>query len=178
MKGVEISFKSHPSSYNKTHKIQYMDLKKESNQASTVSIMVPNLNFEQITYYQPEIINDDPTMEKEIFKIEKFNTKSSGPMELRRISDIEVKSYKPLKKMKFRRKKKYSSIVSKVEAILNRGKRSLSSRDPSEESVVVEYDKPTETIIGINDLPESILQKIFFWLTFKEQITLLPRVCK
>ncbi|KAK6623630.1 hypothetical protein RUM43_009482 [Polyplax serrata] len=75
--------------------LQIMVMKIERNEPSNLAIMTPNLNLEQIIYYQPELLPDQSTAYKRIYKIEQFETKSGGPKELQRISDIEEKESVP-----------------------------------------------------------------------------------
>lgn len=161
-----------------TQKLQHIDLKVADTRMTRISLMIPNLNLEQLIYYQPELIQGESSSSKNVYKITKFETKSTGPKEVRRISDIEVKSFKPTKKMKFRRKKRRSSIISRVEEILNRGKGIALKRDESEETIVMNYYEHEKLPKKINDLPESILQNIFFWVPQKERALVLSRVCK
>lgn len=158
--------------------LQIMVMKIERNEPSNLAVMTPNLNLEQIIYYQPELLPDQSTTYKRIYKIEQFETKSGGPKELQRISDIEVKSFKPAKKMKFRRKKRHSSIITRVEDILNRGKESVPPREPSEESIWADEEEHKEPPKEIHDLPESTLLEIFSYLNQKDRLLHVPRVCK
>lgn len=157
---------------------QEVIVKTEVNTTSGVYIITPSVNLEQIVFYQPEIIYEKTAPHKNIYKIQKFETKSTGPKEIQRISDIEVVSYKPLKKMKFRKKKRHSSIIDKIDEILHKGKESLPSLKQSEESIYVDMEHSNEATKEIMDLPESVIQKIFFYIPQKERNLILPRVCK
>lgn len=134
-------------------------------------ILIP-LQDKPIAFYQPHIINEIEN--RPIYRIENIETNLKR-LEIRP-SDIVIKSTKPPNRMKFKKIKRKSVTVSKIEEVLNKGKDFSLLPDPSEESVKIENWRESKR--DINHLPEDILQKIFFYFNLKERCTILSLVCR
>lgn len=149
--------------------LQYNFEMRENKSISNV-MLVPESEI-PITYHQPYVVNE--INDKLVYKIDKFTT-TSGFIDVKP-SEIIVKSVKPARKIQFKRAKRKSATVAKIEEVLNKGKNPFLIRDPSEESIDMDWDMPEK---DINDLPEEILQRIFFYFDLKERCKILSLVCR